>query len=152
MAKKRSSGCWSNSVPTERLRATAGGRRFTAWPGIAIRVLIELGADKKAKTAYGWTPLHTAAQYGQEAAVRVLIELGADKEAKTAYGSIPLHIAARHGRKGWPKRAVRMLVELGADKEAKDKDNRTPLHVAARFGKEAVNYTDAGKTLGGVRG
>jgi 5-enolpyruvylshikimate-3-phosphate synthase len=106
-------------MPTKRLRTAAGGRRFTAWPGIAIRVLIELGATKRLRSTTG----------------------------RYRFTSRP-DMAEKDGQEA----AVRALIELGADKEAKDKDNRTPLHVAARFGKEAVNYTDAGKTLGGVRG
>jgi ankyrin repeat protein len=47
-----------------------------------LRVLVELGANKEAKTVTGLTPLHVAALRGRVEAMKVLVQLGVDKEAK----------------------------------------------------------------------
>ena len=41
-----------------------------------MRALVELGADKDAKDASGWTPLHHAAYNGHVEAITVLAQLG----------------------------------------------------------------------------
>ena len=43
-----------------------------------LRVLIELGANKDAKTATGLTPLRVAALRGSVEAIKVLVQLGVD--------------------------------------------------------------------------
>jgi ankyrin repeat protein len=48
----------------------------------AIKALLELGADKDAKTANGATALHLAADHGHVEAIKVLAELGADKRRR----------------------------------------------------------------------
>jgi ankyrin repeat protein len=93
----------------------------------AVRVLMELGADKEASAADGGRPLHMAAQHGHVAVVKTLVELGADKEASTGNGAKPLHAAAYAGQVA----VVKALVELGADKEASGANGDTPLHTAA---------------------
>ena len=45
--------------------------------------MVQLGADKEAKSAGGQTPLHIAAIEGHVQAIKALVQLGADKEAKT---------------------------------------------------------------------
>jgi hypothetical protein len=46
-------------------------------------VLVELGADKDAKTVNGRTPLHlAAAHFGQVEVMRVLVELGQRREGR----------------------------------------------------------------------
>jgi hypothetical protein len=48
-----------------------------------LTVLVELGADKEAKTANGVTPLHMAAINGHVEALTVLAQQGADIAART---------------------------------------------------------------------
>jgi len=62
-----------------------------------VRLLVELGADRDAKSNDGSTALHRAAFLGHEAVVRLLVELGADRDAKSNDGWTALHRAASRG-------------------------------------------------------
>jgi hypothetical protein len=49
----------------------------------AIKLSVQLGADKEAKTVDdGATPLFVATGHGQVEAIKLLVQLGVDKEAK----------------------------------------------------------------------
>ena len=78
-----------------------------------VRLLLEKGAELEAKTNYGWTALHAAAQQGRTAVVRLLLEKGAELEAKNNYDWTALHEAAWLGHTA----AVRLLLEKGAAKD-----------------------------------
>ena len=99
-----------------------------------VRLLLDCGADIKAKDPDKRTPLHMAAWHGHEAAVGLLLDRGADIEANDFDEETPLYLAARDGHEA----AVGLLLDRGADTEAKDSCNRTPLHMAAWHGHEAV--------------
>jgi ankyrin repeat protein len=99
-----------------------------------VEKLIELGADKEAKTAEGFTALMTAVHSGKLEIVEKLIELGADKEAKTAEGITALMDAAFNGK----LEVVEKLIELGADKEAKTAIGFTSLMAAAYLGEHEI--------------
>jgi ankyrin repeat protein len=101
----------------------------------AVKVLIEAGADLKARSKAGdWTPLHFAAAYDITEAAKLLIEAGADLEAKTPGNQTPLHFAAAYDS----TEAAKILIEAGADLEARDKDDQTPLHYAALNGRTGI--------------
>ncbi|VVC30942.1 Ankyrin repeat-containing domain,Ankyrin repeat [Cinara cedri] len=81
----------------------------------------------------GWTPLHSAAYFGQLDIVKFLINTrGADFNAKTDQGWTPLLLAVQKGNLD----VVKYLVdEKGADFTLKNSYGNTPLHFAASSGK-----------------
>jgi ankyrin repeat protein len=102
-----------------------------------VRLLLDRGADVKAKDKNGETALHSAALWeGNEAIVRLLVERGADVNAKDKNGKTALHSAAF-----WEgnEAIVRLLVERGTDVNAKDKNGKTVLHSWVSWeGNEAI--------------
>jgi len=98
------------------------------------RLLLDRGADIKARTGDGETPLHCATK--RVRMVLLLLDYGADIEAKNRYGRTPLHCAAQNGH----ETTVRLLLDRGAKIEAKDGNGNgwTSLHWAAQNGHEAI--------------
>jgi ankyrin repeat protein len=91
-----------------------------------------LEADPELASAYsadGFTPLHLAAYFGQEAMARILLDRGADPDAvsRNPMGLRPLHSASVS--QALP--IVTLLVDRGADVNAKQHGGWTPLHAAA---------------------
>lgn len=126
-----------------------------------VSLLLANGADINAKTSYGWTPLHFAAQLGYSDMAELLITKGADIEAKHTYGRTPLFIASLNNHKD----IVNLLIANGAkvdiviasaigDTESikiflkndpnminAERENFTPLHIAAHNGQiETVKF------------
>ena len=94
-----------------------------------LRSLIAEGADVNAKTRWGETPLHKAAEYTDNIGViRILIEKGADVNAINKRGDTPLHKAAGYTDN---IEVIRTLIEKGADVNAINQFGATPLHKAA---------------------
>lgn len=59
----------------------------------AMRVLLELGADKEARTVpEGLTPLHLAASSGRVEPVKALLKAGSSLKAKAADGRLAIHM------------------------------------------------------------
>ncbi|KAJ5090296.1 hypothetical protein N7532_008980 [Penicillium argentinense] len=81
------------------------------------------------------TPLHFAAQDGNERAVRSLLANGADVMDRDYLGHTALHIAAESGNEA----VVRMLLEKGADVSAVAvEEDDTPRNFAKSNGHEAI--------------
>ncbi len=59
-------------------------------------VLLEAGADIKAKNKSQFTALHEAARRGNPDVVRALLEAGADIEAVNKFGRTALDLAKRY--------------------------------------------------------
>jgi ankyrin repeat protein len=99
-----------------------------------VRLLVDRGADVKAKDKYGKTMLHSAASSWKEneAVVRLLVDRGADVKAKDNDGETVLHSVAKSGKEA----VVRLLIDRGADVKAKDNDGETVLHSAASTWRE----------------
>lgn len=57
---------------------------------------------------YGWTPLYTAARYGQEGIARLLLDRNADLETRDNNGKTVLEFAQQYGN-----RAVIQLLQEG---------------------------------------
>jgi ankyrin repeat protein len=123
------------------------------------RLLLEHGADVKARDVGRFTPLHYAARHGRVEVARVLLEhvangVAEDDDRKSvlyeyvnargAEDKTSLHLAPEGPFKGGPifsqssSDVTRLLLEHGADVNARDVDRFTPLHIAARYGRVGV--------------
>jgi ankyrin repeat protein len=92
-----------------------------------VQTLIEKGADVKAATTEGVTPLHRAAEKGHREVVALLLEKGAAVNvATTDNGVTPLIIAAYHGH----REIAEFLLRHGADKTAKERTGQRQVDVA----------------------
>ena len=70
-----------------------------------VQMLLDRGADAKAKAGEGVTPLHLAASRGDEVFCDLLISKGADPAAQMNDGSTPHALAAK---RGYPALAERL--------------------------------------------
>src|SRR5262245_19482075 len=82
----------------------------------AVDALIKRGADVKATTRYGITPMNLAATHGNAAIMRRLLDAGADPNSATPGGETALMTAARTGS----VEAVTLLLDRRASVNAKD--------------------------------
>jgi ankyrin repeat protein len=74
-------------------------------------LLIEKGAKVTAKDNFNLTPLHFAANNGNQVIVQQLLKKGADVTAQTLSGDTALHMAYRKGH----KEVMQLLIKGGAD-------------------------------------
>ncbi|HET7028127.1 MAG TPA: ankyrin repeat domain-containing protein [Candidatus Limnocylindrales bacterium] len=106
--------------------------------GRADRVVAVLrsGVDVGARSVDGFTALHFAAFFADEATARVLLEHGADATAvaDNASAVAPLHSAAAAGNVA----VARLLLDAGADPNARQAGGFVPLHAAADNGDDAL--------------
>lgn len=106
-------------------------------------VLLEAGANPRARGYEGETPIHMAAGNEDPALAALLLEAGADANARGSTGRTPLHQAARSNSN---PALIAVLLEAGAELEARavypdshwDYGNMTPLHEAASYGDPEV--------------
>lgn len=99
--------------------------------------IARLLSDEKALHK-GQSPLHIAAEAGDESTVRLLLAKGGDIESRDERGWTPLHTAAFKGH----VLPVRLLLERGAIIDAEDSSQRSPLMLSADEG-----HTDVVKEL-----
>ena len=95
-----------------------------------LQMLLDAGACPDGiESSIGWTPLHKAAEWSDEAIVSTLLARGADVDAKMN-GSLhtPLRIAIEKSRRN----IVRLLLDAGADRNAVFQGDWTPAHMAAK--------------------
>jgi ankyrin repeat protein len=89
-----------------------------------VRLLLDHGADAKAKTDAGLTGLHYAVFKGDLSMVRLFLEASAPVNVADDRGLTPLMMAANSKSKD--PDVVRLLLDHGADIQAKDDLGRTP--------------------------
>ncbi|KAJ1493557.1 ankyrin repeat protein, partial [Baffinella frigidus] len=91
--------------------------------GEVLQLLLEKNADVSAQCKQGWSPLHSAADRGNDSAVKLLLDHGASVEAKSEDdGQTSLHVAARQGE----EQVLKLLLDKGADVSAVAFGGRTP--------------------------
>jgi ankyrin repeat protein len=97
-----------------------------------VEELADGGADLRAKSPDGFTPLHLAAFFGQTATAAALLSRGApvDIVSENDLGVHPLNSAVAGGHSA----IVRLLLEHGADPDAPERAGYTPLHASAENG------------------
>ncbi|KAL4608753.1 receptor-interacting serine/threonine-protein kinase 4 [Arapaima gigas] len=94
---------------------------------MAELLLLGRKTNVNAKDEDLYTPLHFAAQNGDEPITRLLLDKNASINEPDFEGRTPSHIACQHGQEN----VVRVLISRGADIHIPGKDNWTPLHFAA---------------------
>ncbi|KAK5652630.1 hypothetical protein OQA88_10223 [Cercophora sp. LCS_1] len=105
-----------------------------------VRLLLEAGADVKARSSLGESVLHMAAGSWKNNLLPTLLQHGADVRAtsRNPDGKTAVHFAAEFGNAD----AIKRLVAAGADPFAELIDGRNALHVAAKGG-----FVDAAAAL-----
>merc|ERR1719331_46378 len=93
-----------------------------------MNVMKDKNPKNKVERHKWWTPLHTAAQYGQLDICNAIMKQITDKNPMMFSGWTPLHAAASSGRQVSVCEAIMKNV---TDKNPSDKKGITPLHVAA---------------------
>jgi ankyrin repeat protein len=97
--------------------------------------LLDQGADPKAPTRLGITPLSLATANGDAKLIRALVAAGADPNSLDAASETMLMVAVRSGE----AEAVATLLELGAAVDTRESANdQTALMFAARQGNPAI--------------
>jgi hypothetical protein len=96
--------------------------------GLAVRVLVELGADIDRQDNWGTTALINAAKNVQSSCVELLLALGADVDEVSNDGRTACHRAA-----DWQRPAsLCALVAAGGDLDRPNKERETPRMIAIR--------------------
>lgn len=115
---------------------TAGALRLAVDAGKTevVKILLEHGADKNNKDAYGQSLAMTAASNHHTAVLALLIAAGADASAPNQYRITPLAVAAEQGHLD----IVNLLVSAGATVNARDTSGGTALSVAILRGYQEI--------------
>jgi ankyrin repeat protein len=116
---------------------------YAAWKGkvTVVKLLLEAGADIKARDNEGWTVLHCAADSEDAGLMQFLLDRGALElleitATSNTPGDTPLHIAALHNRLPIAK----LLVEKGARVNPVNKEGKTPYQKACERSPVVAKY------------
>ena len=95
------------------------------------QLLLDHGADGKARDDNECTPLLLSSSYGHVEVARILLEHGADTETRDNSGDSPLDWASARGHVD----VARLLLTNGADANTQGHSGWTPLHLASLLGR-----------------
>ena len=95
---------------------------------MAVRLLMENGADANIPCNDGNSPLHMAASKGNFNVVRLLLDYGADVNIPDNDGYTPFHCAASQGCSF----TAELLIEKVSNVNLRTKRGRTPLYIAVK--------------------
>lgn len=109
---------------------------------VLIRLLLDKGADIRARDLHGHTALHCAAAMNQKAAVKLLLRRGAERHVVGFFGETPLDRALYYQHFD-----VVLILLDGADPTATYQYGLTALHVAARYPVDDIAATYVEKLL-----
>ncbi len=119
----------SSDSPSDLIVASLSG------DAARVSLLLNRGADVKAKGSFGMTALMHAAQNGYAEVAKVLIAGGADPNAANDFGMTPLMFAAKGGH----AEVIKLLIDSGADLNAQEQiAHQTALMLAERAGHPEV--------------
>ncbi|KAK2716435.1 hypothetical protein QYM36_010851 [Artemia franciscana] len=104
-------------------------------------MLLKSGADPNVKNAFGLTPLHVAAKYGNLETVKLLLDDGADPTVQDSLGETPLHHAAENSHLLIVTQLCTHATILGHSNliNMQSSSGETVLHSAAKNSKSDVN-------------
>ena len=91
------------------------------------KLLLAHEADVNAQDKYGYTPLHSAADAGNEQVAKILLDKTADINKQDNMGDTPLHVAAYE----YKISVVNILLSYKVDVNKKNLYGATPLHYSA---------------------
>ena len=95
---------------------------------MAVRLLLENGADANIPSDDGRSPLHDAASKGFFNVVRILLDYGADVNIPDTNGYTPFHYAVSKGC----SLTAELLIEKVSNVNLRTKRGRTPLYIAVK--------------------
>ncbi|MBF0433979.1 MAG: ankyrin repeat domain-containing protein [Magnetococcales bacterium] len=112
---------------------------YAAYKGhvLAMRMLIQRGANPMATVFGGWTALHYAAFGGHPEVVNILLSMGVPVDVRDVGGESPLFYAVEAGHLAM----ARLLVEQGANIHFPNNKGETPFEIANKSeNKDIINY------------
>ena len=110
----------------------AQGAQMKLWHAAAlgkideVRTMVQASPGLLTEKHFDFTPLYSAALFGQPAVIAFLLENGADVHADKSNGTTPLHAVSWSGS----VEAAEQLLNAGATVDARTTDEVTPLHHA----------------------